>query len=190
MFFLERIMKMLKDFVRQNARVEGSMAEGWLIQEGIVFISQYLHQIDSLQQHTLSILKSSEERLNDNVQSDKGRTTLMSNDLHARINIFCLLNSDSMKGWVEKYEKIKLKKNNDRSQFRRQNGHGAPFPSHPKKLPDNITTDWLHDEMQRIKIEQGINFSRDEWEYARRSIQWVCNRTIYIFVYLYNIVKF
>ena len=49
MFFLERIMKTLKDFVRQNARVEGSMTEEWLIQEGIVFISQYLHHIDPLQ---------------------------------------------------------------------------------------------------------------------------------------------
>jgi hypothetical protein len=39
MFFLECFMKTLKDFVRQNARPEGSMCEGWLIQEGLVFIS-------------------------------------------------------------------------------------------------------------------------------------------------------
>jgi hypothetical protein len=31
MFFLERFMKTLKHFVRQNARPEGSMCEGWLI---------------------------------------------------------------------------------------------------------------------------------------------------------------
>ena len=119
MFFLERIMKTLKDFVRQNARVEGSMAEGWLIREGIVFISQYLHHIDPLQQHTFSVLNASEERLDDNVPSGKGCTTLMSTDLHARINTLCILNNDAMKGWVEKFAKTKLERDNDRSQFRR-----------------------------------------------------------------------
>ena len=33
MFFLERFMKTLKGFVRQKAWPEGSMAEGWLVQE-------------------------------------------------------------------------------------------------------------------------------------------------------------
>ena len=95
------------------------MAEGWLIQEGIVFISQYLHHIDPLQQHTFSVLKASKERLDDNIPSGKGRTTLTSTDLHARINTFCMLNSDAMKGWVEKFAKTKLERDNHRSQFRR-----------------------------------------------------------------------
>ena len=34
-------MKILNDFVRQNAKPKGSMSEGRLIQEGLVFISQY-----------------------------------------------------------------------------------------------------------------------------------------------------
>ncbi|MCO5574345.1 hypothetical protein L7F22_028128 [Adiantum nelumboides] len=42
MFFLERFMKTLKGFVRQRARPEGSMAEGWMVQESCVFISEYL----------------------------------------------------------------------------------------------------------------------------------------------------
>ncbi|MCO5589344.1 hypothetical protein L7F22_043311 [Adiantum nelumboides] len=42
MFFLERFMKTLKGFVRQRARPEGSMAEGWMVQESSVFISEYL----------------------------------------------------------------------------------------------------------------------------------------------------
>ena len=33
MFFPERFMKTLKSFVRQQARPEGSMVEGWLVQE-------------------------------------------------------------------------------------------------------------------------------------------------------------
>jgi hypothetical protein len=51
-------MKTLKDFVRQNARPEGSMSEGWLIQEGIVFISHYLHQGDSSLPHPFSLRHS------------------------------------------------------------------------------------------------------------------------------------
>jgi hypothetical protein len=58
MFFLERFMKTLKDFVRQNAWPEGSMSEGWLIQKGILFISPYLHQADSSLSHSFSIRHS------------------------------------------------------------------------------------------------------------------------------------
>ena len=39
MFFLERFMKTLKGFVRQRARPKGSMAEGWLVQESLVYIA-------------------------------------------------------------------------------------------------------------------------------------------------------
>ena len=35
-FFLEQFMKTLKNFVCQKARPEGSMAEGWLVQESCV----------------------------------------------------------------------------------------------------------------------------------------------------------
>jgi hypothetical protein len=51
-------MKTLKDFVRQNAKLEGSMCERWLIQEGLVFISQYLHEADSSLPHPFSISHS------------------------------------------------------------------------------------------------------------------------------------
>ena len=42
MFYLERFMKILKGFVRQKARPEGSMAKGWLVQESCVWILEYL----------------------------------------------------------------------------------------------------------------------------------------------------
>ena len=46
MFFLERFMKTQKGFVRQRARPEGSMAEGWLVQESLVFITEFLGMSD------------------------------------------------------------------------------------------------------------------------------------------------
>ena len=46
MFFLECFMKTLKAFVCQKARLEGSMAEGWLVQESILYISEFLGRRD------------------------------------------------------------------------------------------------------------------------------------------------
>ena len=46
MFFLERFTKTLKFFVRQQARLEGSMVEGWLVQESSVYISRFLGRKD------------------------------------------------------------------------------------------------------------------------------------------------
>ena len=37
MFYLERFMKILKDFVCQKVRPEGNMAKGWLVQESCVW---------------------------------------------------------------------------------------------------------------------------------------------------------
>ena len=36
MFFLERFLKTLKDFVRLRARLEASMDKGWIVQEAFV----------------------------------------------------------------------------------------------------------------------------------------------------------
>ena len=42
MFFLECFMKTLKGFVRQRARPEASMVEGWLVQESMAHIVEFL----------------------------------------------------------------------------------------------------------------------------------------------------
>ena len=44
MFWVERFIYVLKRFVRQRARPEGSMAEGWLHQECMYYLSEYLPQ--------------------------------------------------------------------------------------------------------------------------------------------------
>jgi hypothetical protein len=94
MFFLERFMKTLKDFVRQNAWPEGSMNEGWLIREGIVFISQYLHQVDSSMPHPFSIrhsLSTMDMREEDGptvVPQGMGRSVNLGRELRAKMNNF------------------------------------------------------------------------------------------------------
>lgn len=46
MYFVERYMKVLKDFVWQRSRPEGSMAEGYLMSQAMHFITEYSRQID------------------------------------------------------------------------------------------------------------------------------------------------
>ena len=46
MFYLERFMKVLKGYVRQKVHPEGSMAEGWLVQESTFYITKFLTQIN------------------------------------------------------------------------------------------------------------------------------------------------
>ena len=92
-------MRTLKDFVRQQARLEGSLSEEWLIQEGIVFISQYLHQENSLLPHPFSIRHSLLEmdvRENDGpnvVPEGMGHNVNLGRELRAKMNNFCILNS-------------------------------------------------------------------------------------------------
>jgi hypothetical protein len=46
MYPVERYMKTLKNYVRNMARPEASMAEGYLKDECIGFITKYLHRFD------------------------------------------------------------------------------------------------------------------------------------------------
>ena len=45
MWMVERHLKSLKDLVRQRARHEGSMVEGYMVYDSMVYISQYLPKL-------------------------------------------------------------------------------------------------------------------------------------------------
>jgi hypothetical protein len=47
MWMVERYLKLLKALVRQRARPEGSMVEGYMIYESMVSISQYLPKLST-----------------------------------------------------------------------------------------------------------------------------------------------
>ena len=178
MFFLERFMKTLKDFVRQNAKPEGSMSEGWLIQEGLVFISQYLHDADPSLTHMLSLSNLQDVKMESVVPQGNGITIQLDRDLHMRLNSFCILNTEVMKCWVKKYEEERTKRHEERTLFRRRHGRRVPFPAHLKQLPKHITCDWLHGEMDKIdEINHDHVISNDEWEYARGANPKVCTLT-------------
>jgi hypothetical protein len=47
MWMVERHLKSLKDFIRQRASPEGSMVEGYMVYQSLVYISQYLPKIEA-----------------------------------------------------------------------------------------------------------------------------------------------
>jgi hypothetical protein len=174
MFFLERFMKTLKDFVRQTARPEGSMSEGWLIQEGIVFISQYLHQADSLLPHPFSIqpsLSAMDVREEDGptiIPQGKGRSVKFGRELCAKLSSFCILNTEVMRPWVDRYNAARVSIETERAQIRREVGQRAPLPSHIIGFRSSITAEWVHAEIDTLdQSEHRVVITQDEWEYAR-----------------------
>lgn len=111
---LEHFIKTLKDFVRQNARLECSMSEGWLNQEILVFIAQYLYDADSSLLHPFSITNSKfglDVRVQDGpivVHQGLGRQLILDRDLHARLNKFFILNSDDIRPRLATYHEARI----------------------------------------------------------------------------------
>ena len=142
MFFLERFMKTLKSFVRQKARPEGSMAEGWLVQESLVFITEYLSSVDPEMPKLWS--KDTDNRVSGEEPQGKGIMRKMDNALRDKIHKFCILNSQAMEKWLQEYEMTKEERLRERACFRRIRGtRNQPYPEHLQILPDFPTSRWL-----------------------------------------------
>ena len=101
MFYLERFMKTLKAFVRQKARPEGSMAEGWLVQESCVWISEYLGRVDKSMPMLWNM--KDDDRLVGEVRQGKGTRFRMTEEMRNKVQAYCIANADIMQKWHEKY---------------------------------------------------------------------------------------
>ena len=56
MWMVERHLKSLKALVRQRARPEGSMVEGYMVYESMVYISQYLPKLAAQAMHVVDCI--------------------------------------------------------------------------------------------------------------------------------------
>lgn len=92
-------MKTLKGFLRQRAiPKEGSMEEGWSVQESLVYISKFLSQTDP---DTPKLWTNKEdERVTREVPQGNGMPYIMSHDLRDKVNKFCILNLYDMEKWL------------------------------------------------------------------------------------------
>lgn len=161
MFFLERFMKTLKGFVRQKARPEGSMAEGWLVQESCVFISGYLAHKNNMP-HLWST--KDDDRVVGEVPQGNGVTKLFDEAMRTKVNNYCMMNSEEMQKWYERYENKREEQIEARDAWRRTN-NSVPFPDSMRLLPKVMSASWLRAEMARAKAN-GLTIPPNEEEFA------------------------
>lgn len=188
MFFLERFMKTLKGFVRQRARPEGSMAEGWLAQESFVYISDFLTSIDPSMAPILD--NAEDERLVGEVAQGKGTIRRMDHTLRVKINQFCLLNCNEMQKWVQRYKDAKLQRSEERKHFRHRHRTLA-YPPELAMLPKDIDCEWLEKAITNA-VQNGENVTIREHEFARGCDYHVnfssFRHLFFVFVCLYSFI--
>ena len=166
MFFLERFMKTLKGFVRQRARPEGSMAEGWLVQESLVFISEFLSSADPDIPRLWS--PDTNARLLGEEPQGQGVQRRMDVSLREKVMKFCILNSEAMQKWIEKYEEEKQQRLADRTRFRRTRAtRNFPYTPNLQKLPEKFPIGRWLDETISTARQNGIAISEQEEELSR-----------------------
>ena len=95
----------LKGFVRQRDQTEGSMAEGWMVQESCVFISEYLSRS---QNNDLQLWSTKDDdRLVGDVPQGNGVVNKFSEEVKTKVSDYCMMNSDGIQRWYEMYEKTR-----------------------------------------------------------------------------------
>lgn len=162
MFFLERFMKTLKGFVRQRARPEGSMAEGWLVQESCVFISEYLSRS---QNNVLELWSTKDDdRLVGDVPQGNGVVQRFSEEVRTKVSNYCMMNTDGMQRWYELYEKARQEQIQAREEWNQTN-RDVPYPEWLRLLPKTMSASWLQGKIASAKAS-GELISIDEQEYA------------------------
>lgn len=178
MFFLERFMKTLKGFVRQRARPEGSMAMGWLVQESLVHITEFLVTVDPDMPRLWS--QDEDDRMLGEEPQGKGKVRTMDVPMHEKVNKFCILNSQAMQKWIAKYDEEKKERDQARQNFRRSRAtNRLAYPPELAQLPEFPSSRWLHHAIEQAK-QNGEIISDEEEELA-----YGCDRHV---IFLLNIL--
>ena len=165
MFFLEQFMKTLKGFVRQRARPEGSMAEGWLVQESLVFITEFVGMSDPEMSRLWS--DDADARLIGDEPQGQGTQRKMDPILREKVMKFCILNSEPMQKWLERYELAKEAVAQERAERRKNRAtQSLPLPDRLRGLPSFPTSRWLDAVVSEAK-KAGEAISQEEEEFAK-----------------------
>jgi Domain of unknown function (DUF4218)/Transposase family tnp2 len=104
MYWLERYMAVLKAYVRNRARVEGSIATGYLAAESMFYCSNILATFDPTCPRTwVEEREEEEDRL-----TGASKTRMLSPMEWLQLTTFVLNNSNVMEEWREFYESAKV----------------------------------------------------------------------------------
>jgi len=100
MYPIERYMKTLKDHVRTFAHPEGSIAEGYRMEEALGFCTEYMKQYRGT---THRVWDAEEDvTMNDEVlRSNEQRKRKLSDDVRNYAHAFVLDNAESLQPWRE-----------------------------------------------------------------------------------------
>jgi hypothetical protein len=98
MYPVERYLKTLKRYVRNMARPEASIAKGYIKDEGIGFVTEYLQRFDTIERQVWD----AEEEYGDveEVLEGGGKPYMLSAALRDAAYRFVLTNTSAMQPWV------------------------------------------------------------------------------------------
>ena len=97
MYPIERYMKVLKKFVRNKAKPEGSICEGYLMQEAIGFCTEYMKDFSNVNRHVWD--DDDDQRVASEVLEGNGRRFKLSNEEIIAIHAYVLQNTSSFDKW-------------------------------------------------------------------------------------------
>lgn len=147
MFWVERYMGVLKGFVRQRARPEGSMAEGWLLHECMYYLAEYLQRVDDEAPRAWTMDESSKET--SEIICGKGVPIKLTVEERESLSTFMIYNSECMQKWIEKHDK-EFKENMQRARKKRQ-------------VTPTMSLEWISDQVRKAQAE-GQEVTREEFE--------------------------
>jgi hypothetical protein len=97
MYPIERYMKTLKDFVRMYAKLEASMAEGYIITETLGYSIEYMQRFSGTRQRVWD--EKEEPRMYDEIVQGGGWNRPMRDRFQNWIHDFVLDNSADFQAW-------------------------------------------------------------------------------------------
>ncbi|MCO5587311.1 hypothetical protein L7F22_041260 [Adiantum nelumboides] len=104
MFWVERLMGVLKGLVRQRARPEGSMSEGWVLGECMHHLAEHLERVDEDAPRRWTLDEPT--TLSDEVLCGKGIRFRVSYEERTNLSTFVIYNSQCMEKFVEEYHEV------------------------------------------------------------------------------------
>ncbi|XP_074315383.1 uncharacterized protein LOC141651578 [Silene latifolia] len=142
MFFIERYLCKLKSYVRNRGRPEGSIAEGYLIEECMNFCSRYVDGGNTRYDKTTCDMSANEtEELNTTIfgncghplggkKQRNGRLFTLDTKLAAQAHRYALFNSDSQEvdQCIKEHEAF-VNCQSRKSKWKRARNHGHDFPN-------------------------------------------------------------
>ncbi|KAL3693625.1 hypothetical protein R1sor_007276 [Riccia sorocarpa] len=102
MYFVERYIRVLKEFIRQNAKMEGSIAEGYLVMEDMFYGSEFLSCLDPGAPLSSMADFENEKELGEVPYGASTRKKMDKTMLH-HAHIFVLHNAECMQSWLDRY---------------------------------------------------------------------------------------